>query len=355
MSQPTLAINGFGRIGRTSFRIWWQKYRDQLNLKIINTSGSMPLADWVHLLKYDTNYGQFLAGQDSAQIKITQHQSNQEVSDADPVLGTIELDGHEITVTAQRDPAKLPWQKFGVELVLEATGVFRTKEAASKHLSAGAKQVLITAPGKGEGISTAVLGVNDLDQDGQILSNASCTTNCVAPVAQIMHQTFGVKKATLTTIHSYTDSQNILDNSHKKDMRRARAAAENLIPTSTGAAKATTQIIPQLKGLFDGLAVRVPTPTGSLSDLVFVLAKPTTVKEVNQTFIKAAQSERWQGILAVTTEPLVSSDIVGRSESSIVDLGLTQVIAGDLVKVVSWYDNEWGYCERLMEQLVKLS
>jgi len=347
--SKTFAINGFGRIGRTAFRIWWQQYREQLHLVAINTSGSMPLGDWVHLLKYDSNYGHFDPG-----ITYQEHQSNKDVTDDDPILGTIKIEKHEIIVTAQRDPSKLPWGKLDIDLVLEATGVFNQTKDAAQHIAAGAKQVLLTAPGKGEGISTAVIGVNDLDKNGQILSNASCTTNCVAPVAKIMYEKLGVKKATLTTIHSYTDNQNILDNSHKKDMRRARAGAVNLIPTTTGAAKATTEIIPELKGLFDGLAIRVPTPVGSLSDMVFVTSRPTTVEEVNQIFIDAAQTDRWQGILAVTNEPLVSSDIIGRSESSIVDLSLTQVIGGDLVKVISWYDNEWGYCSRLLDQLTLL-
>ena len=351
MSQPTFAINGFGRIGRTAFRTWWQHYRDQLNLAVINTSGSMPLKDWVYLLKYDTNYGVFDPG-----ISFEEHQTNQEVSDQDPVLGTLRIQDQEFVITAQRDPTKLPWKQHRVELVLEATGVFRTYDQASQHLKAGAKQVLISAPAKGDKpVNTSILGVNELEKGTKISSNASCTTNCVAPVAYIMNQSFGVEKATLTTIHSYTDTQNILDNSTKKDMRRSRAAAENLIPTTTGAAKSTANVIPELKGLFDGMAVRVPTPVGSVSDMVFVTSTDTTVEEVNQTFRDAAASDRWQGIVAVSEEPIVSSDIVGRPESSIVDLGMTQVIAGNLVKIISWYDNEWGYCMRLMDQLVQIS
>lgn len=342
----TFSINGFGRIGRTAFRQWWQSYRDQLDLIAVNTSGSMPLSDWVHLLKYDSNYGKFDPG-----IEYEERQSNDQVTDQDPILGTLKIQNKLIPILAQRDPQKLPWKQFGVELVLEATGVFRTEEQARQHLEAGAKKVLITAPSKGGQVTTSVLGVNDLDPTNPIGSNASCTTNCVAPVVQILHEKIGVKKAILTTTHSYTDSQNILDNSHKKDLRRARAAAVNLIPTSTGAAKATTKIIPELEGLFDGMAVRVPTPVGSMSDLVFVTQRPTTVEEINQIFTDAAQTDRWQGILAVTSEPLVSSDIVGRPESSIVDLNLTQVIDGDLVKIISWYDNEWGYCRRLLDQL----
>lgn len=350
----TFAINGFGRIGRISLRSWWQNYRTDLDLKVINTSGSMELDDWAHLIRYDTNYGIF-----HGQITTKVHQTKDKVSDEDPVLGELILSqpGEKqkwvVTVTAQREPSKIPWAKFGVETVIESTGVFRKHDQAALHLKAGAKKVLISAPGKSEQISTSVLGVNHFDEKEAIRSNASCTTNSVAPVAQIMVEKFGVEKAMLTTIHSYTDDQNTQDNSHRKDLRRARSAAENIIPTTTGAAKATTQIIPELKGQFDGLAIRVPTPVGSLSDMTFVTKKATTIEEVNQVFVAAAQEKRWQGILATTSEPLVSSDIIGRSESSIVDLGLTNVIGGNLVKVVSWYDNEWGYSCRLLEQIFK--
>lgn len=346
--MKTFGINGFGRIGRTSFRVWWKKHRDSIDLKVVNTSGSMSLKNWVHLLKYDSNYGTF-----EEEITINEQQSNKEVTDENPILGTIILGGREIIFTAQRDPKKIPWGVSGVEVVLESTGVFVTEETASQHFEGGAKQVIISAPSKGGDISTSVLGVNDFDKERRVFSNASCTTNCVAPVAQIMVSEFGVEKAMLTTIHSYTDDQNVQDNSHR-DMRRARSAAENVIPTSTGAAKATTEVIPELKGLFDGMAIRVPTPTGSLSDMVFLTKRDVTVEEVNGVFEKAAQDNRWKGVLAVTHDPIVSSDIVGRSESSIVDLELTQVVGGNLVKVVSWYDNEWGYCNRIVERIESL-
>lgn len=348
--KKTFGINGFGRIGRTSLRVWWQYHRESLDLNLINTSGSMELNEWAHLLKYDSNYGVL-----NADVRVEQIQSKSDVSDENPVLGKLFIDEYEVLVTAQRDPAKIPWGHHNVATVIESTGVFRTNEKASAHVTAGAENVIISAPAKGEGINHTVIGVQDLNpENGNIISNESCTTNCVAPVAQIMHSTFGVEKAMLTTIHSYTDDQNTQDNSHRKDLRRARSAAENIIPTSTGAAKATTQIIPELQGLFDGLAVRVPTPVGSLSDMVFVTKKPVTVEEVNQVFIDASQSERWQGILATTSDPIVSSDIVGRRESSIVDLSLTNVIGETLVKVISWYDNEYGYCNRLVEQVTKI-
>ena len=343
------AINGFGRIGRTATRVWWKNHRHIANLVAINTSGSMEIEAWAHLLKYDTNYGIF-----NEEIKVERLKNKAEVTDDDPLLGYITIKDHQIKITAQRDPAKLPWAESGVDVVIESTGVFRTEETASAHLTAGAKKVLISAPGKGGAISTSVIGVNQFDPEAKILSNASCTTNCVAPVAAIMTENFGVEKAMLTTIHSYTDDQNTQDNSHKKDLRRARSAAEIIIPTSTGAAKATAGVIPELKGIFDGMAVRVPTPVGSLSDMVFLVKKETSVDEVNRVLTEASQSERWQGIIAVTNDPIVSSDIVGRDESSIVDLSLTQVIGGNLVKVVSWYDNEWGYCNRLVEQLSKI-
>lgn len=341
-------INGFGRIGRTFVRAWLSKNNPELELKVINTSGSMEIESWAHLLKYDTNYGKF-----KGEITVNRTQSKDDVTTENPVLGTLNIAGHQVTITAQRDPKLIPWGAHEVETVVEATGVFNDEEKASQHFAGGAKRVLLTAPSKGGNVSTSVIGVNDHNEENNVFSNASCTTNCVAPVAAIMTSVFGVEKATLTTIHSYTDDQNTQDNSHK-DLRRARSAAENIIPTSTGAAKATTEIIPELKGLFDGLAVRVPTPTGSLSDMVFVTKKDTTVEEVNQALIDASKQERWKGILAVTNDPIVSSDIIGRSESSIVDLELTQVIGGNLVKVISWYDNEWGYCNRLVEQLALL-
>jgi glyceraldehyde 3-phosphate dehydrogenase len=349
MPSTTFGINGFGRIGRTSFRVWWMYHRDTLDLKVINTSGSMEIGEWAHLLKYDTNYGQL-----TEPITVNQTQSRKEATDENPVLGTLTIGGRQITVTAQRDPAKIPWSSNGVAVVIESTGAFTDNESASKHLQGGAQKVIVSAPTKGDGINHTIIGVKDLETNPTpITSNESCTTNCVAPVAQVMHQVFGVEKAMLTTIHSYTDDQNLHDNSHR-DLRRARAAALNIVPTSTGAAKATTEVVPELKGLFDGLAVRVPTPVGSLSDMVFVTKRPTTIEEVNQAFVAASQSPQMQGILAVTTEPIVSSDIVGRRESSIVDLSLTNVIGGNLVKVISWYDNEFGYCNRLVEQVGKV-
>ena len=349
MQKKTFGINGFGRIGRNSLRVWWQFHREEIELKVINTSGSMDLAGWVHLLKYDSHYGTF-----SPELTFKELQTSKETTDENPVLGTLFIEDYPITVTAQRDPAKIPWEKMSVETVIESTGAFRTEEKANLHLQGGAKKVLLSAPDKGGNFAVSVLGVNSTDNSATLHSNASCTTNCVAPVAKLMAQHFGVEKALLTTIHAYTDDQNLQDNSHK-DLRRARGAAENIVPTSTGAAKATGKVVPEFKGIFDGIAVRVPTSTGSLSDITFVTKKDTTIEEINAMFTKAAQAPEWQGILAVTNDPIVSSDIVGRRESSIVDLQLTQVMGGNLVKVVSWYDNEWGYANRLVETVIKIS
>ncbi len=344
----TFGINGFGRIGRTSFRVWWENLQEQTDLKLINTSGSMEIEQWAHLLKYDSNYGVF-----SESITVERIQSKKDVTDANPILGNLKVGDKTIVVTAQKNPTLIPWGKFGVNTVIDSTGVFTTEEKAAQHFVGGAKNVIISAPATGGHVSTSVLGVNTFDTNIHIFSNASCTTNCVAPVVKLVQQHFGIEKALLSTIHSYTDDQNVQDNSHK-DMRRARSAAENIIPTSTGAAIATTEIIPELKNKFDGLAIRVPTPVGSLSDIVMVTSRDITIEEVNTMLEAESQKSEWQGILAVTHDPVVSSDIVGRAESSIVDLSLTNVVGGNLLKVISWYDNEWGYCNRLVEQVSKV-
>lgn len=345
------AINGLGRIGRLAFRIWFEKQQSKITLAAVNTSGSMNIGDWVHLIKHDTVYGVF-----APKITFKQTQEISEVSDENPELGWLKVGEHKIIVTAQRDPAKIPWTKYEVDIVLEATGQFNKPKKAIAHIKAGAKKVLLSAPAKSDSdneVSTCVAAVNEFDKSKQIFSNASCTTNCVAPIVAIMDAKFGVEKAVLSTIHAYTDDQNLHDNSHKKDLRRARNAASNIVPTSTGAAKATTAIIPSLRGKFDGLAFRVPVATVSLSDLTFVTKKRTTVEAVNQAFNEASRGD-FKKIVAVTDEPLVSSDFIGCEYSAVVDLPLTQVIDGNLVKVVAWYDNEWGYTTRLVEQLTKV-
>lgn len=332
--MPRIAINGFGRIGRQTLKAAFGK--PGFNVVAINDlTDSATLA---HLLKHDSNYGLW-----DRQVKAGKNY--------------LQIDKVKIPVYNQKDPAELPWQKLKIDVVLECTGFFRTEEAASAHLQAGAKRVIISAPAKGGEVPTYVLGVNEsgLSKDkALIINNASCTTNCVAPVTAVMQEKFGVKKALLTTIHGYTSTQNLVDGPHK-DLRRARAAAVNMIPTTTGAAIATTETIPALKNKFDGRAIRVPLPTVSLSDTTYLLKKRTSVEAVNRAFQNAARQARYRGVLAVTNEPIVSSDIIGSPYSAIVDLGLTQVVDGDLVKVVAWYDNEWGYANRLAEMALRFA
>ena len=343
------AINGFGRIGRITLRVWLKRMdlQEQLDVVAINTSGSMPVSGWAHLLKYDTAYGPL-----EDEVQMQEVNQPEAVTDKNPLLGYFIVKEKKIPLLAQKDPAKLPWETYQVDVAIESTGVFTSKELASAHLRAGARKVLISAPSKGEGVGTFVLGVNQYRGEGDIIDNASCTTNCVAPVVAVLNENFGVRKASLTTIHAYTDDQRLQDNSHK-DLRRARAASQNIIPTTTGAAIATTKTIPDIRGMFDGIAIRVPVNVGSISDVVCLVNRKVTVDEVKRAFQEAAKT-RFKNIIAVTDEPLVSSDIIGRSESAIVDLPFTQVIDGDLVKILSWYDNEWGYSNRLLEQAVKV-
>ena len=343
-----VGINGFGRIGRLAYRVGNLKHADEIEFAAINTSGSMPASHWAHLVVYDTTYKKFVH-----EVVAKDGVDPIDVTDANPEIGSIACKGIVTPLLAQRDPAKIPWGKYGVDIVIESTGKFTTEEDAKKHAVGGAKRVIISAPAKGGNVGTYVIGVNETDASATVISNASCTTNCVAPVAAVMQAKFGIEKAMITTVHGYTDDQNLHDNSNK-DLRRARAAAINIVPTSTGAAVATTQTIPELKGLFDGMALRVPVITGSITDFTFLLKKDTTVEEVNEAFKQATQNPLYKGILAAEDSALVSTDIVGRSESAIVDLGLTQVVAGNLVKVFAWYDNEWGYVNRLIEQAVRV-
>jgi len=331
-----VGINGFGRIGRIAFRIGVLKHADEIEFGAINTSGSMDEAGWAHLTNYDTTYRKF----------------EYEVRGEDDYLLVPERN-LKIPLLAQPDPAQIPWSKYGVEVVIESTGKFTTEEDAKKHAIGGAKRVVISAPIKGGNVGTYVIGVNEVKNLPEVISNSSCTTNCVAPVMAVLHSAFGVEKAAMTTIHAYTDDQNLQDGSHK-DLRRARAAAQNIVPTTTGAAISTTETIPELKGIFDGRALRVPVACGSITDFAVVLKKDVIVEEVNNAFIEACKNPLYKGILATSDQPLVSSDIIGRSESSIVDLGLTQVIGGNLVKVFAWYDNEWGYANRLIEQVIRV-
>lgn len=330
-----MAINGFGRIGRQAFKIALEK--PEIEVVGINDLTSPDVL--AQLLKYDSNYGAF----------------HREVS-ADET--NVIVDGIKYPVSAEKDPAMLPWGKLGVDVVIECTGRFTDTEKASAHIKAGARKVIISAPAKDEGTTkTIVLGVNDDEYSGQeVISNASCTSNCIVPVAAVLKSAFGVEKIMMTTIHSYTAEQNLIDGpppgGHANDMRRARAAAINIVPTTTGAAIAAGQVIPELDGIFNGLSIRVPTPVGSLSDFVALLKKNVTVEEVNQAFIDASLTPAYAGKLVVTDEPVVSSDIVGNPASAIIDLSLTQVVDGNFVKVVAWYDNECGYSNRLVEAVV---
>lgn len=322
-----IAINGFGRIGRNAFKLAFE--RDDIEVVAINDlTDTKTLA---HLLKHDSTYGTY-------QYDVSYDENS------------IFVDGKQIRVLAEKDPALLPWGEFGVDVVIEATGLFVQPDKARAHIIAGAKKVVISAPAKGEGAKFIVLGVNEheLTREDDIISNASCTTNCIAPVMAILEREFGIEKSLMTTVHSYTASQRILD-APAKDLREARSAAENIVPTTTGAAIATAKVIPSLVGKFDGLSVRVPTAVVSLSDITAVLKQDTTKEEINEIFKRAANDPFYQGILTVTEEPLVSSDFKGNSHSTIVDLELTNVVGGNLVKVVAWYDNEWGYSNRLVE------
>ncbi|MFC2754619.1 MAG: type I glyceraldehyde-3-phosphate dehydrogenase [Candidatus Nanogingivalis sp.] len=322
-----IAINGFGRIGRNAFKLAFE--RDDIEVVAINDlTDTKTLA---HLLKHDSTYGTY----------------HHDVSYDD---NSIFVAGKQIRVLAEKDPTLLPWEEFGVDVVIESTGLFVQPEKARAHINAGAKKVVISAPAKGEGAKFIVLGVNEheLTREDDIISNASCTTNCIAPVMAILEREFGIEKSLMTTVHSYTASQRILD-APAKDLREARSAAENIVPTTTGAAIATTKVIPSLVGKFDGLSVRVPTAVVSLSDITAVLKRNTTKEEINEVFKRAAADPFYQGILTVTEEPLVSTDFKGNSHSSIVDLELTNVVGGNLVKIVAWYDNEWGYSNRLVE------
>lgn len=335
MSKVRVAINGFGRIGRNAFKI--MHARNDVEVVAVNDlTDNKTLA---HLLKYDSNY----PGHDWYESIEADEEG-------------ITVDGKKVHVFAEKEPAKLPWGAHDVDVVIESTGFFVDPALAKAHVEGGgAKKVVISAPAKGEGAKTIVLGVNDEDVQaiGDVVSNASCTTNCITPVAAVIEKAFGIDKAMMTTVHSYTASQKLQD-APAKDLREARAAAENIVPTSTGASIAAAKALPALEGIFAGLSVRVPTPVVSLSDFAIVTKKDVTIEEVNEVFKKAAKEPFYQGILGVTEEELVSSDYIGNSHSAIVDLKLTNVVGGNLLKVVAWYDNEWGYSNRLVELTVDI-
>ncbi|MDJ0509126.1 MAG: type I glyceraldehyde-3-phosphate dehydrogenase [Crocosphaera sp.] len=324
-----VAINGFGRIGRNFLRCWLGRENSQLEVVGINDT-SDPRTN-AHLLRYDSMLGKLDADIEADDNSLT-------------------VNGNTIKCVSDRNPLNLPWTEWGIDLIIESTGVFVTEEGASKHIVAGAKKVLITAPGKGGNVGTFVVGVNEKDYDPDkynVVSNASCTTNCLAPVVKVLNDNFGIIKGTMTTTHSYTGDQRILDASHR-DLRRARAAAVNIVPTSTGAAKAVALVIPEMKGKLNGIAMRVPTPNVSVVDLVIQVEKSTITEQVNEV-IKSASEGAMKGIIEYNDLPLVSCDYRGTDVSSIVDASLTMVMGGDMVKVVAWYDNEWGYSQRVVD------
>ena len=325
-----VAINGFGRIGRNALKILLERH----DVQVVGINDITDAKTLAHLLKHDSSYGTY----------------DKKVSSTEK---SIIINTREIPVFAEKNPAKLPWGKLGVDVVIESTGFFTKPEDARAHIKAGAKKVVISAPAKGEGAKTVVLGVNEeiVDEKDDILSNASCTTNCIAPIMKVLEDEFGIEKAMMTTVHSYTGSQRILD-APAKDLREARSAAENIVPTTTGASKAAAKTIPSLEGKFNGLSVRVPTPVVSLSDITAIINRDTTKEELTNLFKKAAKEPYYEGILGVTEEELVSSDFIGDPHSCIVDLPLIDVVGGNMIKIVAWYDNEWGYSNRLVELAV---
>ena len=329
-----VSINGFGRIGRQAFKVILDRFANEIDVVAINDLSEPKIL--AHLFKYDSVYGV----------------SSREVSSDEQNLI---VDAKKYPIIAEKDPSQLPWKNMNVDVVIECTGRFTKADLAQNHLKAGAKRVVISAPS--EDVPTHVLGVNKYDGKAQIINNGSCTTNCVGPVTAVIHSRFKILKAWMTTIHSMTAEQNIVDGpppALHPDLRRARAGSVNIVPTSTGAAKAIAKAMPEVTGKFDGMAFRVPTIDGSVADFTFIIEKKTTVEEVNKSFLEASKNPIYKGILAISEQQIVSTDIIGRSESAIVDLPLTKVVDGDLVKVIAWYDNEWGYANRLVEQVLEV-
>src|SRR5918996_3372599 len=326
-----VAINGLGRIGRAALKI----ILDTPQLELVAVNDIVPVENIVYLLKYDTVYGRYEK--------------------------TVESDGENLVIadTAihyfnEKDPARLPWSSLGVDIVLECTGVFTKREDLEKHVQAGAKYVILSAPTKSDDVVTVVHGVNTVDGDTHIIACASCTTNCITPVVEIIGRRIGIQKAIMTTVHAYTASQAIVDGPSKR-FERGRAGAANFVPTSTGAARATAKALPELSNLFDGIAVRGPVAVGSLADIVIVAERKTSVEEINQIFVEEAASDRYRDVIGVTEDPIVSSDIIKDPRASIIDLGMTRVVDGDLVKILSWYDNEWGFTNQMVREVVKIA
>lgn len=326
-----VAINGLGRIGRATLKI----VMDTPGLDLVAANDLGAPGNVAYLLKYDTVYGRY-----------------EKTVEAD--AGALRVGTHQMTLLSERDPARLPWKSLNVDIVFECTGAFTRREDLVSHVSAGARYVILSAPSKSDDLETIVHGVNTPRGEATIISCASCTTNCITPVMEVLDRRIGIKKAIMTTVHAYTSSQAIVDSLHKR-ATRGRAGAANLVPTSTGAAAAMTKALPHYRGRFDGVAVRAPVAVGSLADIVALAAKPVTVEEVNRVFSEEAESDRYRGVLGVTMDPLVSSDIIKDSRASVVDLGMTQVVDGDLIKVMSWYDNEWGYASQLVREALRIS
>ncbi len=326
-----VAINGLGRIGRAALKI----ILDTPELTLVAANDIVPVEDLVYLLRYDTVYGRYPAP--------VAYQDNQLI-----------VGEHHMRLTSEKDPARLPWKELGVDIVFECTGVFTRREDLEKHIQAGAQYVILSAPAKGDDVPTVVHGVNNVDGSTRLIACASCTTNCITPVIEILGRRIGVKKAIMTTVHAYTASQSIVDGPNKRP-ERGRAGGANFVPTSTGAAIATTKALPQYAGLFDGIAVRGPVPVGSLADIVVLTSRPTSVDEVNRIFMEEADSDRYCEIVGVTHDPIVSSDVIRDARASIIDLGMTRVVDGDLVKVLSWYDNEWGFTNQMVKEAVQIS
>ena len=324
-----VAINGLGRIGRAVLKI----VLDNPDIQVAGINDLIPVENLAYLLKYDSVYGKY-------------------EKEVDFDENNLVISGSKYRVYNEKDPAKLPWKDLEVDVVFECTGIFTKRDGLKKHIEAGAKHAILSAPAKSDDISTVVHGVNSAEDDVDYFSCASCTTNCITPVVEVMARKLGVKKAMMTTVHAYTSSQGIVDSPSKK-MRRGRAGAVNLVPTSTGAAQATTKVLTNIKGKFDGVAVRVPVPVGSIADIVFLTEKSTSVDELNQIFKEEANSDKYKGILDVSEEELVSTDIIKNPAASIVDLTMTQVVDGDMVKIMAWYDNEWGYASQMVREALK--
>jgi glyceraldehyde 3-phosphate dehydrogenase len=329
--MATIAINGLGRIGRAALKI----ILETPGLELVAVNDIVPIKNIVYLLKYDTVYGRY-----------------EKTVEADGE--NLIIDGSSVRFFSEKDPAQLPWSSLGVDIVLECTGVFTKREDLEKHVHAGAKYVILSAPAKSDDVVTVVHGVNTLEGDTRILACASCTTNCITPVVEIIGRRIGIKKAIMTTVHAYTASQGIVDKP-SKNFERGRAGAANFVPTTTGAAKATAKALPQLDNLFDGIAVRGPVAVGSLADIVIVAERKTSVEEINQIFVEEASSDRYRDIIGVTEDPIVSSDIIKDPRASIIDLGMTRVVDGDLIKILSWYDNEWGFTNQMVREAQQLA